>query len=116
VRTVILIAIVVAAVACCAVAVVSSQKATKADNALNQERYDRMSAEESLKGVQTQIQSLTVEVDRLQKKNKSLETVNEQLKAANTEMGTRLEKAQEIKVNLESKINELLKLSGGVPQ
>ena len=71
------------------------RKSASAQSVLDQERYQRMSAEENLENTKTKITSLESEVERSNKKISSLETLLEEAKAANDELKARLKDSEE---------------------
>ena len=80
---------------------------------LNQERFNRMTAEETLEKASARIFSLEAELARTQSKVKGIEKALEQVSAVNSDLKGRLDKASEIKDKLDSKIKELEQLAGG---
>ena len=80
---------------------------------LNQERFMRMTAEESLEKSNDKISSIDAELKRTQSKMNGLEKALEQANAFNEDLKSRLNKAAEIKNNLDGKIQELEQMAGG---
>ena len=92
-----------------------NQEALNAQKELNQERYNRMIAEENLQKADAKIKLLQSDIARSEDKLKSVENILDETKTVNSDLKARIDKATEIKQDLENKIKELEKLSGAVP-
>ena len=84
-------------------AIRNNQLAETAKIELNQERYQRMTAEEQLNNANNKIASLESDVAKVAKKLKANEALIDQMKTINGELVAKLDKAKEIKENLEQK-------------
>ncbi len=82
---------------------------------LNQERYLRMSAEESLEKANSKITSLEGELSRAQNKLNGLEKRLEQAETMNTDLKARLDKAAEINEGIKKQIQVLEDISATQP-
>ena len=102
--------VIVLLVLSCGLAVRYSQDASYAQEQLNSERYERLVSEENLQNVKVQIRSLKAELKRAQNKVGQVEGVLAKTKAVNEDLKGRLDKAAEIKMNLDEKIKELQNL------
>ncbi len=87
------------------------KNAGKAINELNQERYNRMVAEESLQNTKMQVKSLEGHVKKAEQKAVNLENKIEKITAINEDLKLRLDKAAEIHKRLEQKILEFEQIS-----
>lgn len=87
------------------------KNAGKAINELNQERYNRMVAEENLQNVKLQVKSLEGQLKKADQKAVNLENKVEKISAINEDLKLRLDKAAEIHKRLEEKILEFEKIS-----
>jgi hypothetical protein len=87
------------------------KNAGKAINELNQERYNRMVAEESLQNTKMQVKSLEGQVKKAEQKAVNLENKIEKITAINEDLKLRLDKAAEIHKRLEQKILEFEQIS-----
>jgi predicted RNase H-like nuclease (RuvC/YqgF family) len=88
-----------------------SQVAKTAQQALDEERYLKLTAEEQLENVKNKVGSLESDLTRAQSKVSSLEKVLDETKSYNSDLKTRLDKASEIKTDLEQKLEELEQVS-----
>jgi hypothetical protein len=105
-RTVLIGFVVVLLVLSCGLAIRYSQDAGYAQEQLNGERYKRLLAEENVEKSKVQINSLTSELKKAQDKVGQIEGILKKTKLVNDDFRMRLDKAAEIKVNLDKKINE----------
>lgn len=78
---------------------------------LDQERYNRMVAEENLSVANTKLNGLETELERLQNKLKNTEKLLGETSAINDDLKARLDKAMQIKESLEQKLKELQNIS-----
>ncbi len=92
-----------------------SKSTLKVQESLNQERYNRMNAEESLSKSNSRVKELEDQVSKLEKKMASMQVVLDNTNAMNEDLKSRLDKASLIKESMEKKINELVEMSGGSP-
>ena len=109
-KTVLIGFVVVLLILSCGFAIRYSQDAGYAQEQLNGERYKRLLAEENVEKSKVQINSLTSELKKAQDKAGQIERVLKRTKLINDDLKMRLDKAAEIKVNLDKKINELQSL------
>ena len=114
-RTVIIVVVRALALLAFTIGINSTKEAQKAKQDLNQERFTRMTAEESYTNANSKISSLQAELDRTKGKLNSTQKELEQLRDVNTDYRTRLDKAQEIKNNMEQKIQELQSMVSPAP-
>ena len=110
-RTVLIGFVIVLLVLSCGLAIHYSQDASYAQEQLNSERYKRLVFEEDLQKAKIQVSSLTTELKKAQNKVGQIEGVLEKTKAINEDLKARLDKAAEIKVNRDKKIEELQNLA-----
>ena len=89
--------------------------ASNAQKDLNQERFNRMTAEEGLEKANARISSLESELARTQSRIKGVEKALEQANAVNGDLKGRMDKAMEYKDKLDAKIKELEQLVGQAP-
>jgi len=87
------------------------KNAGKAINELNQERYNRMVAEENLLNTKSQVKSLEGQLKKAEQKAVNLENKIEKITAINEDLKLRLDKAAEIHKRLEQKILEFEQIS-----
>lgn len=87
------------------------KNAGKAINELNQERYNRMVAEENLQNTKLQVKSLEGQLKKSDQKVINLENKVEKITAINEDLKLRLDKAAEIHKRLEQKILEFEQIS-----
>lgn len=80
------------------------QKSDKASNALNDERYARMTAEENLESARAKIESLESELSRTSNKANGLEKKLEQVSAINKDLKIKLDSAQGKLVDLQAQV------------
>ena len=109
-RTVLIGFVVVLLVLSCGLAIRYSQDAGNAQEQLNSERYKRLVSEESLQKAKVEVSSLKAELKKAQDRVDQIEGVLEKTRAFNEDLKARLDRAAEIKVNLDKKIMELQKL------
>lgn len=83
------------------------QRADKAKGNLDEERYLRMTAEESLSHAEAKATSLESELARVQKKMQTFEKSIEQLKSTNDSLRTQLDRALESNKVLEDKLKQV---------
>ena len=114
-RTIIIVVVGGLAILAFAIGINSTKEAQKAKQDLNQERFTRMTAEESFTNANGKINSLQAELDRLKSKLKSTEKELEQVSEINKDFKARLDKAQEIKKDMEQKIQELQAMVSSAP-
>ena len=88
-------------------AIRSGSIVNNAQKDLNQERYSRMVAEESLEKANNRINSLEVELVRTQNKIKGIEGLIKETKDINEDLKNQLEKSSRINEELDKKIKEL---------
>lgn len=109
-RTVLIGFFVVLLVLSVGLAIRYSQDAGYAQEQLNSERYKRLVSEENLEKAKAEMDSLKTEVKLAQDRVSQIEGVLEKTKAINEDLKARLDRAAEIKLNLDNKIEELQKL------
>lgn len=95
------------AVGSCYLAFRYHQNAELAQGSLNEERYNKMLAEESLLKANSKISSLESGISRMEKKLSANDALLVQTKAINKDLRARLDKISEFKEKLEAKIQEL---------
>ncbi len=93
------------------VAIRSSKYSNDAKKILEQERYNRMVAEENVELANGKIASLEGQLAKAQKKISGVEKMLEELKAYTEDLKARLEKVAELKTVMEVKIKELQDIS-----
>ena len=106
-KNIILGLVIILAILSCGLAYFANSKSFKSQESLNKERYLRMQNEEVLQNIETKIKSLEEELGRKDKKIEALTLQLDQLNAHSQELEGRLQKAAEIKENLDQKITEL---------
>ena len=111
--TVVRIVVVLAAIISCGLAIVFNQNAVTAQNELDGERYKRIVAEESLSKVRAELTAVQSNASRMEKKLANTETLLQQTKEMNDDLKVRMDKAENIRKDLEQRINELLSAVGG---
>ncbi len=79
----------------------------KHEQSLNQERYTRMVAEESLASSNSKVNAMETELARLQNKIKNTEKMLGETSLVNDDLKARLDKAKQIKESMDLKIKEL---------
>ena len=114
-KTTILIAAILVAVLGITMTVRFAKDAQSHEQNLNQERYNRMVAEESLASANTKINALETELERLQNKIKNSEKLLSETNAMNDDLKARLDKAMQIKGDMEKKIGELQNIVAPAP-
>ena len=85
------------------------------EQSLNQERYNRMVAEESLASANTKINALETELERLQNKSKNMEKILIETNAMNDDLKARLDKAMQVREEMEKKMGELQNITSPPP-
>ena len=100
--------IAVAGIVLCVVIVFQvSQHLTKVSQNLDQERYQRMEAEEKLLKTEAQLKSLQRDAAQAESKLQSIEAVLEQGKTENADLKVQLEAINKTKSDLEQRIQEI---------
>jgi CHASE3 domain sensor protein len=84
-----------------------NQTALKVKKDLDRERYARMVAEEGSEKLNAEIRSLEGDIVRYQQKSQTSQRVLEQLKSANADLESRLDRTARDRESLESKVREL---------
>ena len=84
-----------------------NKNANYAQNVLNQERFEKLTAEENLEKANAKIESLTTELDRTKSKIKNISTLIEQTNSLNSDLKSRLETISKMNESLENKMKEL---------
>ena len=84
-----------------------NQTALKVKKDLERERYSRMVAEESSEKLNAKIRSLEGDVARYQQKSQTTGRVLDQLKSANADLESRLDRTVRDRESLELKVREL---------
>jgi TolA-binding protein len=92
-----------------------SQSSLQVKQSLDQERYNRMNAEESLSKSNSRVKELEEQASKLEKKMASMQVILDNTNAMNDDLKSRLDKASLIKNDMEKKINELVEMSSGAP-
>lgn len=103
-RNLIVVIAVIIAAASCLIAYNFNKKSSKAGNALNDERYARMTIEESLESAKGKIESLESELARTTNKAAGLEKKLEQVGAINKDLKGKLDTAQGRLVDLQAQV------------
>lgn len=93
----------------------SSQTSLQAKQTLDQERYNRMTVEETLNKANSKVKELEDQVSKLEKKMASMQVVLDNTNAMNDDLKARLDKASLIKADMDKKINELQQMVGAAP-
>lgn len=88
-------------------AIAYNQTALKVKQDLDRERYARMVVEEGSEKLNTEIRLLEGDIARYQQKSQTAQRVLEQIKSANADLESRLEKAVRDRESLELKVSEL---------
>ena len=109
-RTVFIGFVIMLFVLSCGLAIHYRRDALYAQEQLNGERYKRLVSEEDFQKIEVQIGSLKDVLKKAQNKVDQVESVLEKTKAFNENLKVRLDKAEEIKVNLDKKIEGLQKV------
>jgi hypothetical protein len=109
-RTVLIGFVVVLLVLSSVLAVRYNQEAGIAQEQLNSERYQRLVSEENVQKLMVQNNSLTRQLRQAEDKVGQIQDALERTKAINEDLKERLDRAAEIKANLDKKIEELQKL------
>ena len=104
----IMIAAAVVVVGCFAMVVISGQTVDKTKKNLEQERYNKMVAEEKLEKAALKIKSLESELTNAQNQTQSIQTVLEQEKIAGANLRLELEKVTKLKEVLEEELKNAL--------
>ena len=91
---------------CAGVAIRFSSVVDNAQKDLNQERYSRMVAEESLEKANNRINSLEADLVRTQNTMKGIEGLIKETKGINEDLKNQLEKSSRINEELDKKIKE----------
>lgn len=104
----ILIVATILAVGCLIMVVLSSQAVDKTRKSLDQERYDKMVAEEKLEKALIKIKSLENDITNSQNQTQSMQAIVEQEKNANTKLKTELAKVTKLKDVLEDQLKNAL--------
>ena len=103
----ILIVAVILTIGTCLMAISAGQSAAKAQQALEQERYNRMTAEEKLEKSAVRLVTLQNELDNANAKIQSIQAVLEQGKTVTSDLKSQLDGVTKLKESLEQKIQEL---------
>ena len=98
----------VLAIACLVIVILSGRTVDKTRKELDQERYNRMVAEEKLEKVNTKIKSMESELTNSQNQTQGLQTFIEKEKVANDNLRTELEKVTRLKEVLEKELKNAL--------
>ena len=114
-KTIIIVSAIMLCVFSAGLAIRYNLNASNAQKDLNQERFNRMTAEEGLEKANARISSLEAELARTQSKVKGVEKALEQANAVNGDLKGRMEKALEYRDKLDAKIKELEQLAGPAP-
>ena len=93
---------------CLVVVVMSSQKMSRIQRDLEQERYNRMVAEEKLERAMTKVKTSESDVTNVENQVQSLQTVLEQEKEASGKLKTELDKMNKLKDVLEQQLKDAL--------
>ena len=83
------------------------QNASNARKDLDQERYNKIIAEENLEKASTRVNSLETELSRTKSKIESIEKLLEQTKSINNDLKSQIDNISQTKVNLEDKIQKM---------
>ena len=104
----ILIISAVLAISCFIMVIISGQKVNTTRKDLEQERYNRMIAEEKLEKALLKVKSLENELTNAQNQTQGIQTVLEKEKVANAALKTELEKVTKLKEVLEQELKNAL--------
>ncbi len=92
---------------CFGLAIYFNQNVLQTRRVLENERYTRLTAEESLEKADTKIRDLENELERAQSKVKSAEKLLEQTKSLNTQLQERVEEGATLQRSLQQRIQQL---------
>lgn len=95
-------------VGCVAITIVSGSKASQNSKMLDQERYNRMVAEEKLEKALAKVQSLESALTSAQNQAQSIQDTLAKEKTANEGLKTELEKTEKLKQILENELKNSL--------
>jgi len=96
----------------CWLAYTYHKTARQAENELNQERYNRMIAEEGLEKSLGELEGIRTELSRTEDKVKNIERLLGETKDMNKDLKVRLDKASQIQKELEERIKGPHSVSG----
>ena len=91
----------------CFMAISSTNSASKVQEGLDLERYNRMVAEEKLEKANSKMISLQTELDNTKSKIQSIQAVLDQGKSTTSELKSQLDSVTKLKDSLERKMSEL---------
>ncbi len=97
---------------CFGVAIHFNQNVLQTRKILENERYTRLTAEESLEKAASEIRNLENELDRAQTKIKSTEKLLEQTKSLNAQLQERVEESATLQRSLQQRIQQLEQVPG----
>ena len=103
----ILVVSVILTIGTCLMAISASQSASKAQAGLDQERYNRMVAEEKLEKATAKLVSLQTELDNANTKIKGIQAVLDQGRSTNADLKAQLETVTKLKATLERRMEDL---------
>ena len=106
-KNVLIIFLAVVVAGCCWLAFSYGQKSAAAQGVLDEERYQRISAEEKFENEKTNAASLEAELGRVSKKISGLEKLLEEAKAANDELKARLKDSEEKRKTLDETLQKI---------
>ena len=111
-KDIVLVLCVVLAVAGIAMAVMSMEKQRRLGKSLEEERYSRMVAEESLQKNAAKFATLENQLESTEGKMAKLKDVLDQEKSVNQDLKSQYERLEQSKANLEAKLQETLGSAG----
>ncbi len=116
IKNAILLVAVVLTIGSCLIAVSSGRAAQKMQQSLDQERYQRMVAEEKLEKSSLQIASLESELDSVKGKIQGIQAIMQDGNHANADLKIQLESITKVKESLEKQLEEMQRAQGEAPQ
>lgn len=103
----ILVVSVVLTIGACLMAISSTNRASRVQQGLDQERYNRMIAEEKLEKANAKLSSLQTELDTAKSKIQGIQAVLDQGKSTTADLKAQLESVTKLKESLERKMLEI---------
>ena len=98
---------VILTVGACFMAVSANRTAAKTQQSLDQERYNRMVAEEKLNETSSRAAFLQTELDSAKAKIQSIQAVLDEGKSTNSDLQAQLDSVTKLKESLERKMEEM---------
>ena len=116
IRDKILVVSLILLIGTCVMTLISNQITGRMQEALNQERYKRITAEENFNKAASKINSLENELAGVRDKIQSVQTILEEGKQTNADLESHLESVTKAKETLENKIDELQSQVAAAPK